>query len=127
MSKSTQGPAVQFRDAEIEIWLDAIAEPRESRGIAAARALKLFRTIVDDELQRARLMPGELNLIADALQGTFVGATLLRLLWAEIDESLEDGLAEKWGVDGPSLVGRLREMDMAALAAVVIAARSVQE
>lgn len=128
MTEATKrSPAVQFRDADLEPWLDTIAEPHESRGLAAVRMLTWFRAIIDDEIKRSRIMPDELNLIADALSGTFVDTTTLRLLWAEVDESLKDGLAEKWDVDGPVLVGRLREMDMAALAAVVIAARSQRE
>jgi hypothetical protein len=62
----------------------------------------------------------EASLLVDALNGArHVEPSTIALLWAEIADACEDGLAEKWGVDGAAFVARLRELDYAQCVAVV--------
>lgn len=68
---------------------------------------------------RAKLSAREVALICDACNGTLWQAYSLSLLPAEIEDSLEDGLAAKWEVDGPALVEKLRGLDLLELAALV--------
>jgi hypothetical protein len=64
------------------------------------------------------LAPDELALIVDVLNGTLLGPATFGYLWAEVEDSLSDGLADKWGVDGPALVAKLRGLPPCALYAL---------
>ena len=69
------------------------------------------------------LSEAEWSLICDALNGCGVwistgGPDPFLMLWAEIYDSEQDGLGEKWGVDIQALARRLRELPLAGRAAV---------
>lgn len=72
---------------------------------------------------RARLAdqfsPGELALIADSSDGTLWSAVSVPLLYANVEDSLVDGLAAKWEVDGPALVTKLRGLSYIECAAII--------
>lgn len=53
---------------------------------------------------------GEAVLLVDVMNGHIVMPYSVSLLWAEVSDALPDGYAEKWGVDGPALVERLRKL-----------------
>ena len=80
---------------------------------------RLFSRIAERDLDRYhdmlwRSLPkfsvGEAMLMCDALNGSINHAYSAPLLWAQISDSLEEGKAEKWEVDGESLVERLRKL-----------------
>lgn len=52
----------------------------------------------------------EAMLLADVLNGTMHMPYSVSLLWAEISDALREGYAEKWSVDGPVLVEKLRKL-----------------
>ncbi len=43
----------------------------------------------------------------------FATPELDHLLYMNVEDSLQDGLAEKWGVDGPALVEKLKALTIA--------------
>lgn len=66
------------------------------------------------------LSEGEWSLIRDSLNGTLhEPAAMIRGVWQDVEDGLFDGLAAKWGVDGPALVARLRALDYAQEVALV--------
>ena len=52
----------------------------------------------------------ERGAILDAVNGWHVTSADLQFIAAEVDDALPGGLAEKWGIDGPFLVRKLRIM-----------------
>jgi len=72
---------------------------------------------------RARLVgqfsAGELALIADSSNGTRWDAYSVPLLYANVEDGLDDGLAEKWEVEGAALVAKLRALSYIEAAAIV--------
>lgn len=69
---------------------------------------------------RALLSPAEVALVADHANGTWYDETTLALLPHGVEDSIRhDGLAEKWGVDGPALVEKLAALDYGACWALV--------
>src|SRR5690606_16279087 len=101
---------VAFRNRDVEARLAEYGS--QSLGLAALKKLQEYFIALDTALRSIRLTEGEAMLIADALNGTLMDETNAYLLGAEIDDSLEDGLAEKWNVDGRALVARLRELSL---------------
>lgn len=77
---------------------------------AAKRDLDWYYETLAYDLASVTLTEGEAMLILDVCNGTLWESWSARLLWANIDDSLEDGYAEKWAVDGPALVARLRAL-----------------
>jgi len=72
---------------------------------------------------RQKLSNDEMAMILDVLNGTiFLDTRSLTLVYAEIDDSLPDGLAEKWHVDGLALVEKLRSLSYTESVALVDAA-----
>lgn len=74
-------------------------------------------------LRRSRidLTPAELDAVRDALSGWLAepAATIAGGPALEVEDALPDGLAEKWGIDGPALVGKLRALTFAQEVALV--------
>lgn len=72
---------------------------------------------------RLALSASEVGMIMDVLNGTAsFEAWSPSYLPQEISDSLADGTAEKWGVDGPALVSRLAAMTYVEKLALVDAA-----
>jgi hypothetical protein len=112
-------PKVQFRLGVLGRYLQARQDSGQSVSDVAQRDLKRYYALLALGLSSVHLNQGEAGLIVDALNGTLVELSTAQLLWAEIQDSLEDGLAEKWGVDGPTLVEKLRDYSLAQTLAIV--------
>jgi len=109
----TQRPApIQFRPGTLAEPLAARAGDAMKVNEVAQRDLDRYYTLLAAALRDVDLKEGEALLICDALNGTHIDPTLARLLHAEIEDALEDGLAEKWMVDGETLVMLLRNMTL---------------
>lgn len=52
----------------------------------------------------------EALLLVDVENGHIVMPEMVSMLWAEVQDALDEGYAEKWHVDGPTLVKRLRAL-----------------
>lgn len=110
-----QYPRVSFRAGDITNALVVRTAPEPEHGVTergisqtAGRDLERYYALL------ARSLPTftepEASLLVDALNGLILEPHSGHLLWANIDDALRDGLAEKWGVDGPALVERLRKL-----------------
>jgi hypothetical protein len=76
-----------------------------------SRARRSLAQIISDD---------EMALILDAINGiVHVDTISVQLVYAEIEDSLADGLAEKWSIDGPALVEKLRGLTYAENMALV--------
>lgn len=90
-----------------------------SRGAVAARDLERYYTVLRRELRAARLSEGEAGALCEVLQGALLDAGSAWVLPVEIEDTLPDGLAARWEIDGPALVARLRAMLGSGLLAIV--------
>lgn len=98
-------------------WLD------ESMHLVARRDLERYYELLVRLLARIELSDGEAFLIVDVLNATSSDVRSAGMLWAEIDDGIAlEGLADKWGVDGPALVAKVRGWNLAECLAVVDAA-----
>jgi|WetSurMetagenome_2_1015567.scaffolds.fasta_scaffold318848_2 hypothetical protein len=61
----------------------------------------------------------ELALLCDVLNGSLMQSYSIPLLYAEVEDSVPDGYAEKWQVDGPALAAKLRSLSYGQTAALV--------
>lgn len=118
----TKDHPIQFRAGVLAEPLAARAEAGQSRNAIAARDLERYYAILASELARLDLSEAAWSAIYDALNGSLLDAATARFVWAEIEDALPDGLAEKWGIDGPALVAELRALSLAGSLAVVDAA-----
>lgn len=113
-----QSAPVQFRDKGVEAQLEARAGERSSPGLIAQRDLQRYYWLLEASLPS--LSEAEWKLINDACDGVIYDTTSARLLWAGIDDAIRlDGLADKWQVDGPVLVNKLRNLSAAQVLAVI--------
>lgn len=87
-------------------------------GEVARRDLERYYALLDRELRGLALTEGEAALLCDVSNGTLWEPSSMPLLWAEVEDALADGLAERWSVDGPALVAKLRALPLAARVAV---------
>jgi len=112
-------PQISFRAPdELVRWL-ASWRGEEGAHLAAREALLRYHQVLADELARVDLSEAEWNLLRDALNGTWIDETSYRHLWMEIADAIRlDRLDEKWGVDGPALVEKLRGLCPGACMAV---------
>jgi len=67
----------------------------------------------------------EICLVVDVLNGSIHDANTAHMLWAGVEDGIRlDGLAEKWDVDGPALVEKLRALnDIQSMALIDVAER----
>ncbi len=111
-----------------DIWLrDDLAAEIAARGTnrsgTISRDLERLYTLYQRNLPRD-LTIQEACLIVDVLNGTLMDANSAGLLYAEVEDGCNlEGLAEKWGIDGPALVGKLKVNDIQALAIIDAAER----
>ena len=92
------------------------------RGAQARQDLERYYAALARELATVGLTESEMSLIRDASRGILWSPHSVGLLWAEIDDSLENELTAKWGVDGPALVAKLRMLTYSQSLAVCDAA-----
>lgn len=63
---------------------------------------------------RDRLSTAEISAILDNLNGCWLSEPIsVRLIYANVEDGLADGLAEKWSIDGPALVAKLKALTFA--------------
>ena len=109
-------PSIHLRDE-----LDEQIKSRGSRSTVITRDLERLYTLYRRALSQVRLSNNEACLIVDVLNGSIMDAT--PLLWANIEDGINlDGLDQKWSIDGPALVEKLRKLNEIQTLAVVDAA-----
>lgn len=115
---------VQFRPAHLAAHLAARADVDTNAAASqvAQRDLGRYYDLMALTLASVELSQGEASLIVDALNGTLIDLTAAQMLAAEIADGLDDGLAEKWGVNGPALVAKVGSWSLAQRLAVCDAA-----
>lgn len=96
-----------------------------TRHAVAKRDLERYYALLRRELRTVNLSREEVLLLLDVSNGTLWEPHSIPMLWAEVEDSLEDGVAEKWGVDGPAFVERLRGLTAGQAFAVVDALERV--
>jgi hypothetical protein len=102
-----------------------IAAAMQARGdnLSGAISQHLGRYLEALRRARAEIKPQfdgrELAMLCDVCNGTLFEAHAIPLLYAEIEDSLSDGYAAKWEVDGPALVSKLRGLSYIQQAAIV--------
>ncbi len=124
-------PRVNFRACEpVALGLAARGARLETNpdhgdrapGYVAERDLVRYYALLNETLKTITLSEGEASLICDVLNSTLMEPHTMKYVWVEVEDSLPDGTAEQWGVDGPALVAMLRGLTYAQAAAVVDAA-----
>ena len=89
-----------------------LAARGENRSHIIARDLDRFYNLCRRAIREVPLSEKEACLIVDSLNGTVLDANTAQSLWFSIEDSINlDGLADKWGVDGASLVEKLKELN----------------
>lgn len=86
------------------------------------RDLERYYEILRYGLQslRDRLTDSEMAAILDNLNGCWMAETVsVRLIYANVEDGLDEGLAEKWQIDGPELVRKLKNLSFAESCALV--------
>lgn len=92
------------------------------RSSTIGTALERYFAILERSRVRLReqLTDQEMGVILDVLNGTvFDGPLAIQAVSLEISDSLPDGYAQKWEVDGPALVDKLQKLSYAETAALV--------
>lgn len=111
---------IQFRVGPLA---DALAERGGSENATAsqivARDVQRYYDLLALALAQVTLAAGAASLIVDALNGSVRDEHLAQMLDYAIADSLEDGLAEKWQIDGPALVATIRAWSLLQRMAVV--------
>lgn len=104
-------PQVNFRAGEMLPDLEA-RTARSSGGLAvtASRDLERYYYHLKMALASVTLTTDQAQLIVDVMNGTITEPHTASLLWASVSDALDDGLAEKWDVDGLNLVNMLRHL-----------------
>ena len=86
----------------------------------AKRDLGRYYAVMASELTLATFTEAEWNLIREVCSGTAWDESSYNYLWAEIEDGCRlDNLAEKWEVDGASLVKRVRALGAAGAMAII--------
>jgi len=97
-----------FRDETVKAAIEARQADR-SFSETGRRMLERYLYLL--QVSMPDFSEAEASLIVDALNGTIFHKETVSLLWAEIeDASRSGGLAEKWQIDGASLLARLRDL-----------------
>lgn len=97
---------IQFRPGPLGARLVERSEAGRSPSQTAARDLDRYYDLLTIALAQVDLSPGEASLIVDTMNGTHIDLTAAQMLHYEIADSLDDGLAEKWEIDGPGLAAK---------------------
>ncbi|HMQ31877.1 MAG TPA: hypothetical protein PKD53_14205 [Chloroflexaceae bacterium] len=115
---------VQFRPAALAAALATRADADDNAHVSqvAQRDLGRYYELMALALASVNLAPGEAALVVDALNGTIADVQTAQLLAYEVQDSLADGLAVKWDVDGAALVATIGAWSLAQRLAVVDAA-----
>ncbi len=98
---------VSVRVSGLEPHLTARVGPDAPTSGLIRRDLERYYAVLADSLRTLTLTEAEASALVDALNGTLLEPHTYRFLWADVEDSLPE-LAEKWGIDGPALVRKLR-------------------
>jgi hypothetical protein len=103
-------------DPDIAAELDTRGD---NRSAVIRRDLERLCTLYQRSLPRD-LTEKEACLIVDVLNGTLMDANTAHMLYAEVEDGIAlEGLAEKWDVDGPDMVEKLKVLsDIQCLAVI---------
>lgn len=114
-------PTVNFRITDgMETDLESrVTSMSGTRHAVAKRDLERYYEMLRCELRGMIFSPDEVKLMLDVGKGTFWQPFSIPFLWDEIEDSLLDGTAEKWNVDGPGFVKRLKSLTPTQACAVV--------
>ena len=100
----------------------------ENRSHVISRDLSRLYTLYNRAVREVPLTEKEACLIVDSLNGTVLDANTAQSLWFSIEDSINlDGMAEKWGLDGPALVEKLKELNAFQAMAIADAAERFWE
>ncbi len=82
-----------------------------NRSATINRDLERLYTLYRRALQETPLTLAEGCLLVDCLNGSLFDATSAPLLWGSVEDGIKlDGLDERWEVDGPAFVAKLRAL-----------------
>lgn len=111
---------IQFRPALLAPHLAARVDVDDNAHASqvAQRDLGRYYELMTLALASINLVVNEAALIADALNGTIIDVQTAQMLAYEIQDALDDGLAEKWGLDGQELVHKVAHWSLAQRLAV---------
>lgn len=119
MSTKAQRSTIHLAAPIVEA-LDLDKDAGESLSGRIAVIVERYRQIVADHCPD--LSKNEWLACMDVMNGMFTGmgdAIATKFLWASVDDACSmEGLAEKWDIDGPALVKKLRALDTAGCVAV---------
>lgn len=104
---------IQFRPGDLTPFLaarGATNNPEASQ--LAQRDLERYYHLLALALASVSLTSGQAGMIVDVLNGTLIGTSTAQLLADEMSDSLADGYATKWEVDGPALVATVRSWSL---------------
>lgn len=111
---------IQFRVGSLAAALDERGGAWNAEAAQiVARDVQRYYDLLALALAQVQLSMGEASLIVDALNGSVRDEHLAQALDYEISDSLQDGLAEKWKIDGPALVAQIRGWSLLQRMAVV--------
>lgn len=97
------------------IWLQPEAKQvLEKSGKSLAEAANKVLPRYDMIVERARLpfSESEWNALRDCLNGCWLSPFIRGSIAADLEDTLEDGLAEKWGIDGDLLLSKLQGLSL---------------
>lgn len=116
-------PVSFYPDAPLRAEMEARRKGSAYLGGVPRRDLERYYHAVAVELQAVHLTQGEACLIIDVMNGTITEPHTAQLLWAQVSDGIQmDRLDEKWEVDGPALVAKLRGLTYTQALAVADAA-----
>ena len=102
------------KKTSVAIAEDLLSEilSRGAQSTVISRDLERLYTLYARSLKQVDLALAEASLIVDSLNSSLYDANSARMLWGGIEDSVMlEGLAEKWDVDGPALVEKLRGLN----------------
>ena len=101
--------------------LETLVQGREDHDTLSGRLGTVAERYVEIvKRHRPDLTYAEWNVCRDVLNGVWLrDADMIRSIWADIHDSTDDGIGEKWAVDTKALADRIRTMPYAQLVALI--------
>ena len=118
MTSKAKGPAqlhVTYKSNRIigPALTGRVSDPASSSllTVEATTALEVYYQQADRAIRSLNFSEAEVQLMLNVVNGWFVSPDSAPYLRMEVEDALEDGLAEKWGVDAPALLQKLSALD----------------
>lgn len=102
--------SISFRDVRVEAELAVRAGNETGTGLIASRDLDRYYHLLAAELAVLELTTAEACAIADVLNGSLHQVEIAPPIHWEFADALDEGIAEKWQIDGASLFARLKAL-----------------